>query len=109
MSTLALLLASQPAWSQTGAGGAAQSAGAGSQGAVSGMPVASDDTASTASGQAGSTTGTADSAQDASVTQPETGRDEIIVTGVRQSLANAQNIKRNADTVVDAITAEDIG
>ncbi|WP_374294519.1 TonB-dependent receptor [Sphingomonas sp.] len=109
MSTLALLLASQPAWSQPGAGGAAQSAGAGSQGAVSGMPVASDDTASTASGQAGSTTGTADSAQDASVTQPETGRDEIIVTGVRQSLANAQNIKRNADTVVDAITAEDIG
>jgi TonB-dependent receptor len=34
---------------------------------------------------------------------------EIIVTGIRQSLANAQNIKRRADTVVDAITAEDIG
>lgn len=33
----------------------------------------------------------------------------IIVTGIRQSLANSQNIKRNADTVVDAITAEDIG
>ena len=35
--------------------------------------------------------------------------DEIIVTGIRQSLANSQNIKRSADTVVDAITAEDIG
>lgn len=35
--------------------------------------------------------------------------DEIVVTGIRQSLRNAQNIKRNADTVVDAITAEDIG
>ncbi|RPF72676.1 TonB-dependent receptor [Aurantiacibacter spongiae] len=33
----------------------------------------------------------------------------IIVSGIRQSLANAQNIKRDADTVVDAITAEDIG
>lgn len=34
---------------------------------------------------------------------------DVIVTGLRQSLANAQSIKRNADTVVDAITAEDIG
>ena len=33
----------------------------------------------------------------------------IIVTGIRQSLQNSQNIKRNADTVVDAITAQDIG
>src|SRR5690606_21831244 len=35
-----------------------------------------------------------------------TGDDEnlIIVTGIRASLANAQEIKRNADTVVDAIT-----
>ncbi|PAV67795.1 hypothetical protein WR25_02665 [Diploscapter pachys] len=34
---------------------------------------------------------------------------DIVVTGLRQSLANAQALKRNADTVVDAITAEDIG
>ncbi len=39
----------------------------------------------------------------------EGGEGEIVITGIRQSLANAQNIKRNADTVVDAITAEDIG
>lgn len=43
---------------------------------------------------------------------PSDSEDEdnlIIVTGIRESLANAQNIKRNADTVVDAITAQDIG
>ncbi len=39
----------------------------------------------------------------------QSGGDDIVVTGLRQSLANAQSIKRNADTVVDAITAEDIG
>ena len=34
---------------------------------------------------------------------------DVVVTGIRQSLANAQNIKRNSDTIVDAITASDIG
>lgn len=33
----------------------------------------------------------------------------IVVDGYRKSLENAQNIKRDADTVVDVITAEDIG
>ncbi|KQN92996.1 TonB-dependent receptor [Sphingomonas sp. Leaf231] len=37
------------------------------------------------------------------------GADDVVVTGIRQSLANAQTIKRNSDTVVDAITAQDIG
>ena len=47
---------------------------------------------------------------DSTDASPEGGEEgEIIVTGLRQSLANAQNIKRNSDTVVDAITAEDIG
>ncbi|GGC02513.1 TonB-dependent receptor [Novosphingobium endophyticum] len=35
--------------------------------------------------------------------------DAIVVTGIRASLANAQAIKKNSDTVVDAITASDIG
>ncbi|QDH34478.1 TonB-dependent receptor [Porphyrobacter sp. YT40] len=55
-------------------------------------------------------------AQDAAEADPETedavageGANDIIVTGFRASLQNAQNIKRNADTVVDVITAEDIG
>ena len=47
-------------------------------------------------------------AGDANVQAPATGN-EIVVSGIRQSLENAQNIKRDSDTVVDAITAEDIG
>lgn len=33
----------------------------------------------------------------------------IIVTGIRASLESAQNIKRNADQIVDSVTAQDIG
>jgi TonB-dependent receptor len=45
-----------------------------------------------------------------STTAPDSGDEStIVVTGLRQSLANSQNIKRNSDTVVDAITASDIG
>ncbi|WP_111642904.1 TonB-dependent receptor [Marinimicrobium alkaliphilum] len=35
--------------------------------------------------------------------------EEIVVTGMRNSLRNAQDLKREASTVVDAITASDIG
>ncbi|MDO6412879.1 TonB-dependent receptor [Sphingomonas sp. BIUV-7] len=35
--------------------------------------------------------------------------DEIVVSGIRQSLANALNIKRESAQVLDAISAEDIG
>ncbi len=53
-------------------------------------------------------------AQDADTTDEEevaapTSGNVIIVSGYRASLESAQNIKRNADTVVDVITAEDIG
>jgi TonB-dependent receptor len=45
------------------------------------------------------------------VADDETVADEeqIIVTGYRKALENAQNIKRDSDTFVDVITAEDIG
>jgi TonB-dependent receptor len=39
----------------------------------------------------------------------EASDETIIVTGIRASLANAQSIKKDADTIVDAITSEDIG
>lgn len=45
-------------------------------------------------------------ADDEEITEDENA---IIVTGFRASLESAQNIKRDADTFVDAITAEDIG
>ena len=35
--------------------------------------------------------------------------EEIVVTGIRGSLTSSMDTKRNADGVVDAITAEDIG
>jgi iron complex outermembrane receptor protein len=37
------------------------------------------------------------------------GSGEIVVTGIRQSLASSAAIKRRADVVVDAVAAEDIG
>ncbi len=48
-------------------------------------------------------------AQDASTEQTDEADDEIIVTGIRQSIKSSQEIKRTADTFVDSITAEDIG
>lgn len=45
---------------------------------------------------------------DASATAAET-EDEIIVSGYRKSLETSQNIKREANTFVDVLSAEDIG
>jgi len=55
------------------------------------------------------TEATGQSAETGSSDTSADGDSGIVVTGFRQMLANAQNIKRDADTVVDAITAEDIG
>jgi TonB-dependent receptor len=63
-------------------------------------------------GTAGGTTTTNSQDSGTAAPAPGTGTSDqgaIVVTGIRQSLANAQNIKRNSDTVVDAITAQDIG
>jgi len=60
------------------------------------------------SNSAGGNAGVAGTEQDPAAA-PDNERDEIVITGIRQSLANAQQIKRSADTVVDALTAEDIG
>lgn len=73
--------AAQPVWAQSGP--AQDTAQAGSAGATTDVPAAEQDAADT----------------------PET----IVVTGFRASLQNAQSRKENADTVVDVITAEDIG
>ena len=49
-------------------------------------------------------------AQDGSDTVAETtNSDEIVVTGFRAALQSAQSRKENADSVIDSITAEDIG
>lgn len=43
------------------------------------------------------------------VTAQDTILEEVVVTGIRGSLARAQDIKRDADGVVDSVEAEDIG
>src|SRR5690606_41954773 len=35
--------------------------------------------------------------------------EEVVITGFRQSLVNALAVKRNSDTVIEAISADDIG
>ena len=47
-------------------------------------------------------------AQDSQVAEPSSD-DAIVVTGFRAALQSAQGRKENADTVIDSITAEDIG
>jgi TonB-dependent receptor len=42
-------------------------------------------------------------------TAPTPPQNEIIITGVRRALETAQQIKKNAPTVVDSVTATDIG
>lgn len=47
-------------------------------------------------------------AQDAS-NKTDEDVEEVVVTGMRQALGTAQDIKRNSATVVESITAEDMG
>ncbi|VXD00032.1 TonB-dependent receptor [Sphingomonas sp. 8AM] len=56
------------------------------------------------------TTAAAQTAPEPGTTPPSADApDEIVVTGIRQSLSSAQNIKQNSDAIVDALVAEDIG
>jgi TonB-dependent receptor len=55
-------------------------------------------------------------AQETPVVQNETvqvaddeNEDEIVTTGIRQALSAARDLKRNADTAIDSITASDVG
>ena len=100
-SVIALTLAAQPGWAQVAPGAAdPQSTGAGTA-----KPPVSGTTDIQAQTQ---TDQSKVSASDIETPAADKGED-IVITGIRQSLANAQSIKRNADTVVDAISAEDIG
>ncbi len=48
-------------------------------------------------------------AEDAAPEGDAEAKDEIVVTGIRASLERAADIKREADQVLDVITAEDVG
>jgi TonB-dependent receptor len=85
----------------------------GLQGGVSFLAVAAMGWSGAAFAQ--STDGAPSQAQPVSTVAPartDSATDEsnsIVVVGVRNALATSQNIKKNADTVVDSITATDIG
>ena len=53
--------------------------------------------------------GAASGAQGADTTTSKTDDGTIVVSGVRQALQSAQQRKKNADTVIDSISATDIG
>jgi iron complex outermembrane recepter protein len=46
---------------------------------------------------------------DNTTTKSDDDLTEILVTGIRKALETSQEIKKNADTVIDSITASDIG
>lgn len=48
-------------------------------------------------------------AQDSGAAEGATDDDAIVVTGIRGSLERGVAVKRNADTIVDAISAEELG
>jgi iron complex outermembrane receptor protein len=48
-------------------------------------------------------------AQQANTTVASGALEEVVVSGVREALKTSQDIKKEADTVVDSITASDIG
>ena len=52
---------------------------------------------------------TADDAQGVPQSAPQAALQEVIVTGIRSSLKHSLDAKRNADAIVDGISAEDIG
>ena len=73
-------------------------------------PVGAQDRRDATAAKAGDTTPT--EAQDAAAAAPDTAAepgDEIVVTGFRAALENAVAEKKNRDTIVESVSAEDIG
>lgn len=54
-------------------------------------------------------TGSALAQDDAQADEQKEPIEEVVVTGIRQNLMNAQDLKYNADTVIESITADDLG
>lgn len=67
----------------------------------SALPVSAQTTANTSDGT--------QSAPSATPAEEVAQQEEILVTGIRASLASAREVKRNSESILDAIVAEDIG
>ncbi|TCP30671.1 TonB-dependent receptor [Sphingomonas sp. BK235] len=99
---IAMMLGAVPAAAQGGGTGGASATDAPAQ---TGVPAGTPATASGQPATAGALSGTSEGGD---VSTSADGTD-IVVTGLRQSLASAQAIKRNSEQIVDSITATDIG
>ena len=89
--------------------------------AIAAQAAAAQDASGTPASRTGATQATTSTAQETATgidaaqapsqapSESDANADDIIVTGVRASLASAQSIKRNASQIVDSIVAEDIG
>jgi iron complex outermembrane receptor protein len=73
--------------------------------AAQGVPAGTDQNAGERSGGGAAVVSGAEPAQDAAAE----GDGDIVVTGIRRSLQQAAQIKRDAPQVLDVITAEDVG
>src|SRR5579871_6557437 len=65
--------------------------------------------ASTVHGQATQAESSQPARPSAATDDPGSQLQEVVVTGIRASLERAMDIKRDADVVVDSISAEDLG
>ena len=77
--------------------------------ALAALSIAAPVFAQTADNSTAQQSDSAASPGDNSATSDATASSDIIVTGVRPALENAQAIKKNAATFVDSVTATDIG
>jgi len=68
-----------------------------------------DSTGDEVQGDSSADTDTADTDTNADSVSADAAKTGIVVSGIRQSLESAQSIKRNSDSILDAIVAEDIG
>jgi TonB-dependent receptor len=95
------LIATQ-AWGQAATPQEQQAAAAPDAAVEAQAPVAQEQATSAAAGRSPGTKATEN--------LPKSGeQDSIVVTGYRASLGTAQAIKRNSDSILDAIVAQDIG
>lgn len=77
--------------------------------ALAAMPANAQDETAVGAGQAPPPIVMNPSPDAAEVGQDDAPGDEIVVTGIRSSLAYSAQVKRNAQQIVDSISAEDVG
>ena len=105
VSVAPLALLAAPAWAQAVTPKEEQQAAAADAAVDEQTTVAQERATEAAQGRSPGTASTQNLPEDATAPNSE----DIIVTGYRASLGSAQAIKRNSDSILDAVVAQDIG